>query len=123
MQRYIDNKFGGEGKRWYRIVKSAIEAEAVAKDEKLAIILGIKTDLPFLCGGGLCTTKDAYSQIDYYYNLGVRHIFPIHFYDNLLGGAAYDKSDLALEVEKPLIVLVTVMRQKLVNVMQRGLAH
>ena len=99
MEAYIDKKWGGAGKGWYRIVKTPDEAQAVIDAGKLAVVLGIEVD--FLFGsylksgfpykdGGL-TENQVHSQLDKYYQMGVRHVFPIHFADNEFGGASYDK--------------------------------
>ena len=55
---------------------------------KLAVILGIETSNLFDCkltpGAGAPTCDEAYieAQLDHYYDLGVRAIFPVHKYDN-----------------------------------------
>lgn len=88
MQDYIDAKSGGPGRGWYRIVYSPQEARQAIAAGQLAVVLGVEVDDPF-------PTTDpaaALQQLEGYFQAGVRHIFPIHFKDNSVGGASYDKS-------------------------------
>ena len=92
MQAYIDNKNGGPGKGWYCIVKTPDEAQAVIDAGKLAVVLGIEVDYLFgIYPNSALTEGQIQSQIDKYYQMGVRHVFPIHFGDNAFGGASFDK--------------------------------
>src|SRR5262249_44766117 len=87
MEVYVDAKFGGPGAGWYRIVRSPSEARAVMEAGKLAVVLGIEVDYLFNCHGeGDLTPDQLRSQLDKYYALGVRHVFPIHFGNNGFGG-------------------------------------
>jgi microsomal dipeptidase-like Zn-dependent dipeptidase len=92
METNIDNKNGGPGKGWYRIVKTPDEAQDVIGAGKLAVVLGIEVDYLFgsYPNSGL-TEGQVQSQLDKYYQMGVRHVFPIHFGDNAFGSASYDK--------------------------------
>lgn len=94
MEAYIDDKNGGPGKGWYRIVHSPQEARSVINSGKLAVVLGIEVDYLFNCRrqGATCSPEYIASQLRRYYDLGVRHIFPIHFDNNAFGGASYDKA-------------------------------
>ncbi len=102
MERYIDAQCGGPGKGWFRIVYSPEEAREVISRGKLAVILGIevatifdiRTDIDEIKSE---TTRKAEiqkaediitSQLDKYYSLGVRSIFPIHGFNNAFGGTA-----------------------------------
>jgi microsomal dipeptidase-like Zn-dependent dipeptidase len=77
------------GGGWFQIVRSPEEAEHVIRSGKLAVILGIEADNLFNCKlGSNCTFDFVSAQIDKYYQLGVRHIFPIHDFDNEFGGTA-----------------------------------
>jgi len=88
MERYIDAQAGGPGLGWFRIVHTPAEAREVIAGGKLAVILGIETSNLFDCKltplGDDPTCDEAYveSQLDHYYDLGVRAIFPVHKYDN-----------------------------------------
>jgi microsomal dipeptidase-like Zn-dependent dipeptidase len=88
MEAYIDDKNGGPGRGWYRIVSSPAEARATITAGKLAVILGIEVD--YLFGSQADLTADhVRRELDKYFELGVRHIFPIHFGDNAFGGTAF----------------------------------
>lgn len=98
-QAFIDSQSGGAGKGWYRIVKTPLEArEAIARG-RLAVVLGIETAELFNCydpaapiygnpGIGPCDKTFIEQRVDHYYDLGIRHIFPIHNFDNAFGAAA-----------------------------------
>ncbi|MFV8749639.1 hypothetical protein ACNOYE_03695 [Nannocystaceae bacterium ST9] len=88
MERYIDAQAGGPGLGWFRVVQTPAEARQVIADGKLAVILGIETANLFECkltpNGGDPVCDEAYveAQLDHYYDLGIRAIFPVHKYDN-----------------------------------------
>lgn len=90
MEAYIDSISGGPGQGWYRIVTSPQQARDVISMGKLAVVLGIEVDNLFGCDSSANITP-AYvlQKLNYYYSLGVRHIFPIHFANNGFGGAGY----------------------------------
>jgi microsomal dipeptidase-like Zn-dependent dipeptidase len=90
MEAAIDAAAGGEGKGWYRIVGSPDEAMAVMEAGKLAVVLGIEVDYLFNCRtpGGF-EPRTVIEQLDKYFALGVRHVFPIHFANNGFGGTAF----------------------------------
>src|SRR4051812_48410989 len=46
-QAYLDDKHGGPGKGWYRIVETPAQARSVMGQNKLAVILGIEVDYLF----------------------------------------------------------------------------
>ena len=79
---------------WFRIAGSAAEARQIIDSGKLAVVLGIEVDFLFNCapeyrgGGGVCSADHVKQQLKKYYDLGVRHIHPIHLFDNGFGGAA-----------------------------------
>lgn len=80
----------GPGTGWFRIVKSPKEARDVIAAGKLAVLIGMEVDYPFECtvNNTSCTESFMRSEVSRYYDLGVRHFFPIHFYDNAFGGSA-----------------------------------
>jgi hypothetical protein len=95
LQDYIDAQEGGPGKGWFRLVDNPADARKVINDGKLAVVLGIEISHLFNCSvtqvAGLtdvngCTTADIDTQFDRLYQLGVREMFPIHEFDNALGG-------------------------------------
>ncbi len=88
MERYIDAQSGGPGLGWLRIVHTPAAARTVIAGGKLAVILGIETSNLFDCkltplaGDPTCDAAYVEAQLDHYYDLGVRAIFPVHKYDN-----------------------------------------
>ncbi len=90
LEAFIDAKAGGPGKGWYRIVTSPGEARQVIEDGKLAVVLGIETDTLFGCKplSDGCTEDYIQEQVEKYYCKGVRHVFPVHLYDNKFAGSA-----------------------------------
>ncbi|MDP9142705.1 MAG: hypothetical protein M3O62_18195 [Pseudomonadota bacterium] len=95
MQDYIDAQYGGPGKGWFRIVTSPAEARAVIADGKLAVVFGIEISKLFNCGEFLglaeCTREELIQRMDAAYAAGVRHLFPIHKFDNAFGGVVPDE--------------------------------
>jgi len=99
-QTWLDAQYGGPGKGWFQIVKSPKEAESVIRQGKLAVVLGIEVDNLFNCHranpdgtpgngeGPICSDAYVQEQLQKYYGLGVRHIFPIHNFDNAFGTPA-----------------------------------
>jgi microsomal dipeptidase-like Zn-dependent dipeptidase len=88
-QAFLDKESGGVGKGWFRIVTSPSAARDVIRAGKLAVVLGIEVDNLFNCKEKAgCTAAGVQAKVDAYYKRGVRHIFPIHNFDNGFGGAA-----------------------------------
>ncbi|MFQ5593148.1 MAG: membrane dipeptidase [Anaerolineae bacterium] len=87
-QQFIDDESGGPGQGWFRIVTTPEEARQVIREGKLAVVLGIEVDNLFNCKFGECDETYVRDQVDLYYDKGVRHIFPVHNFDNAFGGAA-----------------------------------
>ncbi len=102
MQDYIDAQEGGPGKGWFRIVFSPEEARRVIRRGKMAVILGIETSNLFDCflvpppGVPACTAEDVIEKLDYYHELGVRAMFPVHKFDNAF--SAGDGQKLFIEL-------------------------
>lgn len=90
MQGYIDDKAGGPGQGWYRIVTTPAEARRVIQEGKLAVVLGIETAHLFSCDPEE-SPPSCYgtSGVRIYRNKGVSHFFIIHQGDSSFGGAAY----------------------------------
>jgi microsomal dipeptidase-like Zn-dependent dipeptidase len=102
MEAYIDNKSGGSGRGWYRIVYSPQEARDAINKGQLAVVLGAEVDNLFNCGvGSSCTEEYVFEELDKYYQLGIRHLFPIHFYDNAFGGSAISNQLIADRIVNP----------------------
>jgi microsomal dipeptidase-like Zn-dependent dipeptidase len=111
-QTWLDNQYGGPGLGWFRIVTTPQQATQVIQAGNLAVVLGIEVDNLFNCHFGAdtgtpyepvvypfeqtgtpttmntCTAAYVQQQVQNYYNMGVRHIFPIHNFDNAYGSPA-----------------------------------
>jgi len=94
-ESFVDERSGGPGLGWFRIVETPAEARAVIAAGKLAVVLGIEMDNLFNCKWderdpttGRCTEASVRAWVDEVYALGVRHVFPIHNFDNAFGSPA-----------------------------------
>ena len=94
LQDYIDAQFGGPGKGFFRLVRSSAEARRVINDGKLAVVLGIEVSEVLDCGkfNGTpnCDAATIDRKLDRLYAAGVRSLFPVHKFDNALGGTRFD---------------------------------
>jgi microsomal dipeptidase-like Zn-dependent dipeptidase len=91
MEAFIDWENDGmiDGDGWYRIVKSPYEARRAIREGKMAVVLGIEVDGLFGCETpDDCNPAWINSELNRYFNKGVRHLFPIHLYNNGFGGSA-----------------------------------
>lgn len=90
LQDYIDAQEGGPGKGFFRIVYSSSQARRVIESGKMAVVLGTENEKIFDCGEYLdqpeCTREHIDSELDRWHALGLRAIFPIHLFDNAIGG-------------------------------------
>lgn len=91
LQDYIDAQEGGPGKGFFRIVYSPAQARRTIEDGKMAVIFGTENEKIFGCGEFLdvaeCTKAQVDAELDRWYDLGLRAIFPIHLFDNAFGGS------------------------------------
>jgi microsomal dipeptidase-like Zn-dependent dipeptidase len=94
LQDYIDAQFGGPGKGFLRIVKTPAEARRAINAGKLAMVLGVEVSEVLDCGQFLdvpkCTTDQIETQLDRLQSIGVVSLFPVHKFDNALGGTHFD---------------------------------
>jgi microsomal dipeptidase-like Zn-dependent dipeptidase len=94
LQNYIDAQYGGPGKGFFRLVSNSDEARRVINDGKLAVVLGIEVSEVLDCGKTDETPSCDNAQIDRelnrLYAAGVRSMFPVHKFDNALGGTKFD---------------------------------
>jgi microsomal dipeptidase-like Zn-dependent dipeptidase len=94
LQNYIDAQFGGPGKGFFRLVRSSEQARRVINDGKLAVVLGIEVSEVLDCGkfNGTpnCDNAQIDRELDRLYAAGVRSLFPVHKFDNALGGTKFD---------------------------------
>lgn len=100
MEDYIDAQHGGTGKGWFRIVTSPSEARQVIHEGKLAVVLGIEISHFLDCqvtitkvgpvvtesAPGCETTAQVDQNLQDLYDLGIRQAFPLHEFNNALGG-------------------------------------
>lgn len=74
---------------WYRIADSPEHARRIIADGALAVVLGTEVDTLFNCyRAGTCTAASVRAEVQKYQKLGVRHVFPVHLFDNAFGGTA-----------------------------------
>ncbi|AVZ41234.1 hypothetical protein CT688_11115 [Dietzia sp. JS16-p6b] len=98
MEAHIDAEHGGPGRGWFRIARSPEEVRSIAAQGKLAVTVGVEASEPFGCrmvdDVPLCSAEDIDRGLDEFASWGVSTVFPVHKFDNALGGARMDE-DLA----------------------------
>jgi microsomal dipeptidase-like Zn-dependent dipeptidase len=94
LQDYIDAQFGGPGKGFLQIVKTPAEARKVINAGKLAMVLGVEVSEVLDCGQfndvPRCTPEQIDAELDKLRAIGVVSLFPVHKFDNALGGVKFD---------------------------------
>ncbi len=94
LQAYIDAQEGGPGRGWFRIVDDPFDARRVINQGKIAVVLGIEVSEIFGCSRfnetPQCTRADIRQGLDRFYAMGARSAFPVHKFDNALGGTRFD---------------------------------
>jgi microsomal dipeptidase-like Zn-dependent dipeptidase len=102
LEAFIDAKAGGPGKGWFRIVRHPFEARRVINEGKMAVVLGIETSEIFGCGGSellpRCTREKIVAGLDEVERMGVASLFPIHKFDNALGGVRFDSGTFGVAI-------------------------
>ena len=75
---------------WFRIVQTPAEARTAIADGKMAVVLGIEVDNLFNCKLRPAARRpfDLGAAMDDIYAKGVRHVFPVHNFDNAFGAPA-----------------------------------
>lgn len=97
LERYIDAQSGGPGRGWFRVVRTPAEAREVIAGGRLAVILGIEVSNLFDCfstphaGYPACDEARVLEEVQRYYDLGVRALFPVHKYDNAFSAGDGDR--------------------------------
>jgi hypothetical protein len=94
LENYIDAQYGGPGKGWMRIVSDPFEARRIANQGKLAVVIGLEVSDLFDClevnDVPKCSKAGIDRQLAEFKKLGLRSIFPVHKFDNALGGTKMD---------------------------------
>lgn len=91
LERFVDlqNDCEENDNGWYRIAESPEQARKIISEGGMAVVLGIEVDTLFNCyDNSGCTEAFVLEKIRQYYEKGVRHVFPVHVFDNAFGGAA-----------------------------------
>jgi microsomal dipeptidase-like Zn-dependent dipeptidase len=97
LQNYIDSLNGGPGMGWFRIALSGKQAREIIKSGKLAVVLGIEVSDLFHCTNqSSCSNDTLLEQLRIYRGRGIRHIFPMHEFNNGFGGTALFRSPLVI---------------------------
>jgi microsomal dipeptidase-like Zn-dependent dipeptidase len=95
LQDYIDAQYGGRGRGFFRLVYDPQTARRVIERGKLAVLIGVESSNPFGCrlenGQPKCKQSDIDRGIGLLKGFGVRSIFPAHWVDNALAGAALEE--------------------------------
>lgn len=102
LEAFVDAKSGGPGKGWFRIVRDPFEARRVINEGKMAVVLGIETSEIFGCGGSellpRCSREQIVAGLDEVERMGVASLFPIHKFDNALGGVRFDSGTFGVAI-------------------------
>ena len=102
LQDYIDAQYRGPGKGFFRIVRTPVEARRVINEGKLAVVLGVEVSEVLDCGlqngAPQCDEAQIDAGLGELHALGVRSVFPVHKFDNALGGTAFDHGATGLLV-------------------------
>lgn len=102
MEAHIDAENGGPGQGWFRIARSPEDVRAIAAEGKLAVTLGVEASEPFGCrvvnDVPQCSAEDIDRGLDEFASWGVSTVFPVHKFDNALGGARMDEELAGLAV-------------------------
>lgn len=97
LQDHVDAQHGGRGRGWFRLVRSPRAARRVIERGRLAVVIGAESSNPFGCsqfrGQPNCDRGDIDRGIERLRRLGVRTLFPAHWVDNALAGAALEGGD------------------------------
>jgi hypothetical protein len=99
LQDYIDGQSGGPGQGFFQIVTNPFQARQVINQGKLAVVEGIEVSDVLGCEGTGrpgCTDARIGARLDEIQRLGVSTFFPIHKFDNAVGGTKMDVGSTGL---------------------------
>jgi len=89
VDRHCAQSGGPSGSGWFRIVEDPTAARVAIANGQLAVVLGIEESALFGYKLGLSDQfVDIERQLQEFLGLGVRHVFPIHNFDNAFGATA-----------------------------------
>ncbi|MCA2211284.1 membrane dipeptidase [Jidongwangia harbinensis] len=94
MQDYVDARSGGPGKGWFRLATTPAEVRQIAAAGKLAVTIGVENSEIFGCREindvPQCTRAQIDAGLDELAGMGVSGLYPVHKFDNALGGTRFD---------------------------------
>jgi len=94
LEAFVDERAGGPGRGWFRIVTTPAQARAVVAAGHLAVTLGVEVSQVFGCGlvdgAPQCAEADIDAGLDELHALGVRRLTVCHKFDNALCGVRFD---------------------------------
>ena len=100
LEAYVDERAGGPGKGWLRLVRDPAQARRVVERGKLAVVIGVESSGLFGCyapaGIPRCDKAGIERGIALYRSLGISSVFVAHWTDNALAGAAIEGGDKGL---------------------------
>jgi microsomal dipeptidase-like Zn-dependent dipeptidase len=93
LQCYVDyqNDCQYNNNGWYQVADSPADARRIIARGGLAVVLGLEIDSLFNCHDHQCSPQSVHDALVDYRNKGVRHVFPIHLFDNAFGGTAVSR--------------------------------
>lgn len=100
LQDYIDALSGGPGKGWFRIVTNPFDARRVINAGKLAVVEGVEASDVLSCGNRNSKEKRCHlygphsidERLTEMRKLGIATFFPVHKFDNVVGGTRMDQA-------------------------------
>ena len=81
-----EEKVANEDDGWFKLVYyPSKEARKVIAEGKLAVVMGVEVDTLFDCKMKMCEPREVRTQLKKYKELGLRHVFPLHLFNNGFG--------------------------------------
>ncbi len=102
LQNYIDAQYGGPGRGFFRVVRTPAQARQVIASGRLAIVNGVEVSSLFGCSEyrdqPRCARSNIDQGLDELQRMGIASFFPVHKFDNAIGGTHYDSAVTGLLV-------------------------